>query len=430
MSSLDLLVERHPLPSWRPMAAIAACLIATFLAWAATAELEEVAIAIGQVTPQGQVKQVQHLEGGILRSILVTEGAIVKEGEVLAQLDLPVSLLNRDELQVRLDGAVLSRARLLAEAGEVRTLQLPEAEAKRQPLIAAAERETFTSRRRQLDSTLTVVREQIRQRELDINQLVAKRQTLSNDLKLAEQRLQISTNLVKDGLTSRLEHLQIERDVSQLRGDLAGIEPAIARAAAAAAEAREREREEISKFRNEAQSNLGKAELEIARNREILAQASDQVLRTEVRSPIAGQVKNLRFNTIGGVLKPGETMMEIVPLNENLVIESRLNPVDRGYVRVGQDATVKITTYDFVRYGGLKGKVIHISADADMDQRGVSYFRVIVQTDKAYLGDQPGVWPISPGMQATIDIHTGKKTVLEYLIRPVLKLRHEALRER
>ncbi|MCW5750300.1 MAG: HlyD family type I secretion periplasmic adaptor subunit [Alphaproteobacteria bacterium] len=430
MSELDRLIAHHPLPTWRPLALGTMMLVAGLLAWASVAELDEVAVAHGQVTPQGQVRLIQHLEGGILRRIMVQDGSVVQEGDVLAQLDLPVSLLNRDELQVRLDGAVMARARFLAESAAATILELPAEQAKRQPEIAAAEREAFQTRRRQLDSTITVLREQVRQRELDASQLRARRQSLQNDLRLAEQRLAISSDLVKDGLTSRLEHLQIERDVSQLRGDLAGIEPAISRAVASATELREREREEINKFRNEAQSNLARIEVEIARNREILAQASDQVLRTEIRSPIQGQVKNLRFTTIGGVLKPGEVIMEIVPLNENLVIESRLNPMDRGYVRVGQPARVKISTYDFVRYGGLDGKVLHISADADTDQRGTPYFRVIVQTDKAYLGDEPGVWPISPGMQAAVDIHTGRKTVLEYLIRPVLKLRHEALRER
>jgi len=430
MTALDTLLQDHPLPSWRLPGAIAGACMAAFLAWAAVSELDEVAVAMGQVTPQGQVKQVQHLEGGILRQVLVREGSMVREGDVLAQIDLPVQLLNRDELQVRLDGAALARARLLAEAGDQRDLRLPEAEARRQPQMAAAERETFLTRRRQLDSTITILREQIRQRELDINQLQARRQTLQNDLKLAEERLRISSDLVKDGLISRLEHLQLERDVSQLRGELQGIDPAIARASAAAQEARQREREEVNKFKSDVQANLSKFELEIARNREMLSQASDQVLRTEVRAPIEGQVKNLRSNTIGGVIKPGETIMEIVPLNATLVIETRLSPIDRGYVRIGQDATVKVTTYDFIRYGALKGKVTHISADADTDQRGQSYFRVIVETEKSHLGDNADAWPLTPGMHATVDIHTGSKTVLEYLVRPVLKLRHEALRER
>jgi len=212
--------------------------------------------------------------------------------------------------------------------------------------------------------------------------------------------------------------------------EIATIEPGIARANSALAEYAQRERDETLKFRRDAQEQLGKAEQEVARNRELMTQATDQARRTELQSPIDGQVKNLRFNTVGGVLKPGETVMEVVPANEKLIVEARLNPRDRGYVRSGQAATVKISTYDYVRYGGLEGQVTQIAADADLDERREPYFRVFAETDKAYLGDEPGVWPITPGMQATVDIKTGERTVLDFLLRPVMKLRHEAFRER
>ena len=175
---------------------------------------------------------------------------------------------------------------------------------------------------------------------------------------------------------------------------------------------------------------MGKTEQEIARIREVLKRATEQGSRAEIKSPVAGVVKNLRFNTIGGVIKPGEPILEIVPTGENLVVQSRLNPTDRGYVSEGQKATVKISTYDFARYGGLNGTVIQVAPDTSMDENGQPYFRVVVQTNKNYLGREEGSLPIVPGMQATVDIHTGKKSVIDYLIRPVLKLKHEAFRER
>jgi len=175
---------------------------------------------------------------------------------------------------------------------------------------------------------------------------------------------------------------------------------------------------------------LGQVELQIARTREVVAKMTDQARRTQIESPIDGVVKNLRFHTIGGVVKPGDPIMDIVPSNDSLVIEGRVAPVDVGYVRVGQKAVVKVTTYDFVRYGGLEGEVIVLAPDATSDRTGKQYFRVVVQTDKAYLGNGPAEYPISPGMEATIDIHTGQKSVLEYLVSPVLKLKHEAFRER
>lgn len=429
VTKLDTLVARHPLPTWRGAALLVALFIAAALAWASVTEIEEVAVASGSVVPQGQVKQVQHLEGGILRAMLVKEGESVVAGQPLAQVELPTTAMNKDEMQLRLDASVLQRARLTAEAQGV-PLALPPEEARRRPEIAMAETDAFNARRRQLDSTLVVLKEQARQRESDIRQLQTRRGALGADLRIARERLDISRNLVKDQLTSRLEHLQLQREVEQLSGEIATIEPGIARAMSSLAESAQRERDETLKFRRDAQEQLGKAEQEVARNRELMTQASDQARRTELQSPIVGQVKNLRFNTLGGVLKPGETVMEIVPANEKLIVEARLNPRDRGYVRAGQRATVKISTYDYVRYGGLEGVVTQIAADADMDEQRQPYFRVFAETEHAYLGDQPGQWPITPGMQATVDIRTGERTALDFLLRPVLKLKHEAFRER
>ncbi|MBL4720707.1 MAG: HlyD family type I secretion periplasmic adaptor subunit, partial [Alphaproteobacteria bacterium] len=201
-------------------------------------------------------------------------------------------------------------------------------------------------------------------------------------------------------------------------------------ARAALADAVARQDEERERFITRSVEQLNTVELQYARVRELLNQASDQELRTEIRSPINGVVKNMRHNTIGGVVRPGEPLMEIVPADGKLVIEAQLNPVDRGYVQKGQRAIVKISTYDFVRYGGLEGVVSRIGADTNVTPAGDSYYEVIVETEKSYLGEQKGVLPISPGMQATVDIHTGTRSVLNYLIKPVLKLRHEAFRER
>jgi len=204
----------------------------------------------------------------------------------------------------------------------------------------------------------------------------------------------------------------------------------VPRARAAVNESKQRMRESKIRFNREAREELGETEQEIARVKELLTLATEQGTRAEIKSPIDGVVKNLRYNTIGGVIRPGEPILEIVPTGENLVIESRLSPIDRGYVNEGQAAMVKISTYDFARYGGLEGTVIQLAPDTTIDENGQPYFRVIVQTDKNYLGAAEGILPIVPGMQATVDIHTGKKTVMDYLIRPVLKLRHEAFRER
>ena len=188
--------------------------------------------------------------------------------------------------------------------------------------------------------------------------------------------------------------------------------------------------EERLRFQREAEDELGKAEQAIARIGTLFNEATKKDVRSEIKSPIDGVVKNIRFNTLGGVVAPGEPIMEIVPTGGNLVIEAKLSPLDRGYVKVGQPAVVKISSYDFVRYGSLDGYVILVAAGTRQNEQLGPYYRVVVQTEKSYFGEKVGSLPIMPGMEATVDIHTGQKSVMDYLVKPVLKLREEAFRER
>lgn len=426
---LDNLLGRHPLPSWRVFAWPVMILLTVVITWAFFAELDEVAVATGEVIPQGKVKVVQHLEGGIVEELFVAEGDTVKKGDTLLQLDLAGGGANLKELNVRLDSQLLIRARLTAEAegGELSFLQEV---ADRRPNLARSQREAFNARKRELISTLNVLKEQIKQRELETQELMARKRAVTRNYKLAGERLKMSKSLLSEGLTAKMEHLELEAEVENLEGEMKSLEPAVPRARAAVNEAKQRKKESEIRFRREAREELGKTEQEIARLTELLTLANEQGSRAEIKSPIDGVVKNLRYNTIGGVVRPGEPILEIVPTGENLVIESKLSPIDRGYVTEGQAAMVKISTYDFARYGGLEGTVIQLAPDTTIDENGQPYFRVIVQTDKNYLGAAEGILPIVPGMQATVDIHTGKKSVMDYLIRPVLKLRHEAFRER
>jgi type I secretion membrane fusion protein, HlyD family len=222
----------------------------------------------------------------------------------------------------------------------------------------------------------------------------------------------------------------LQAEAEKLEGELQSLLPALPRARAAVAESTQRLKEAEIRFQRQAQDELGETEQTIARVQELLSEATDQGLRAEIKSPIDGVVKKLRYNTIGGVVSPGEPIMDIVPTGERLVVEAKLNPVDRGYVHAGQPALVKISTYDFVRYGGLQGTVRQVAPDASTDKSGTPYFEVIVETDRSYLGKEDGRLGIASGMQATVDIRTGDRTVLEYLVKPVLKLREEAFRER
>lgn len=429
MSELDDMVRKHPLPTWRWAAWIVITLIVCAVGWAHFTQLEEVAIADGEVVPRGQIKVIQHLEGGIVEAIDVADGDKVTVGQPLVRLNLAPNQINREELQVRLDGLVLARSRLDGEVSGTEP-EFPAEEGARRPNLLRRERDQFESGRREQQSSLAILKERIRQRQLDIRELQTHHQAVIVDLGYSRERFQMSRVLLEKGLTSRMEHVQLTREVEALGKKLEALDASIPRSRAALAEAREREREVDRKFKRQASDEIREVEGEIARIGELMIKATEQADRTLITSPIDGIVKNLRYHTIGGVVRPGEPIMEIVPTHEKLVIVARLNPIDRGYVEEGQRVVVKVTSYDFVRYGGLEGVVAHIAADANSDANGRPYFRVIAETEKAYLGEEEGSLPIVPGMQASIDIHTGSKTVIEYLLRPVLKLRHESFRER
>ncbi|MBF0305133.1 MAG: HlyD family type I secretion periplasmic adaptor subunit [Alphaproteobacteria bacterium] len=429
MNGLRDLPAKYPVSGWQHVARLIVLLLAALIAWANFALLDEVTIAQGEVVPEGKVKMIQHLEGGIVRDIHVREGAVVKEGDPLMQIELPTLANNREEMQVRMDGLKLSRARLQAEANHA-PLVFPEEEAKRRPDLVMSEKRVHEARARELESTLAVLNEQMRQRALEVQELKARQRSSSNNLRLTRQKVAMSRDLLSQGLTARMEHVQLESDLERIQGELEALDVAVPRGEAAVAESKERQNEERQKVSREAESQLGQVELDIARIRELLSEATSQFRRAQITSPIDGIVKNLQQHTIGGVIRPGEPIMEIVPVNERLLVEAKLNPADRGYVTAGQKAVVKVTAYDFTRYGGLDGNVILVAPDTTVGADGQPFYRMLVETDRAHLGATLADLPITPGMQATVDVHTGTRTVIEYLLKPVLKLRGEAFRER
>ncbi|GLQ07190.1 HlyD family type I secretion periplasmic adaptor subunit [Sneathiella chinensis] len=428
MSRFSGLEKKYPLSSWRLFGLVIIALIAGFLVWVNFAEFEEVAVLSGEVVPQDHVKVVQHLEGGIIQKIHVREGSRVEQGAPLMQLDLAVNAINEEALKIQLESLRIKRARLIAESEGA----APVYPASYLPGIGAvleAEKKTYASRMAQLEAKRKIMEEIATQKALDVEQLQLKYAALKSDLAVSRRKFAMSRELLDANLTPKIEHLQLEIELTRLEGELKSLKPALPRAEAAAKEARERVREEELGFRRMAFDELGATEREIARLKELLVTAGEQVTRTTIRSPIDGIVKNLRINTVGGIVRPGDAVMDIVPSSDKLVVEARLNPADRGFVRVGQEAMVKLTSYDYFTYGGLKGKVANIAADASSDENGNPYFKVIVETDEVQGPDQGG-FLVTPGMQALVDIHTGRKPVIDYLLQPVLKLRHESFRER
>lgn len=428
-ANLDELMAQNVGGTGRRLAWAVMILLGGIVMWTWYTELDEVASAEGEVVPQSQVKVIQHLEGGIVQQIFVEAGDTVQEGDPLILLNLASSGLNRQELEARLDGLTIQQARLAAEAKGTDP-NFPEEAGSRQPELVIAEQATLDARRGELKSTIAVQSRQVQQKQLEIKELQSKQTSLENDIALAREKLAIFEDLQQDALISRVEFVEQQRTVEQLQGEIEGISHSIPRARAALEESKERSNELLLGFRREAQNELGQIGLNIARARELLSEASEQQQRAEIKSPISGIVKNVAVST-SGIVQPGQPIMEVVPTDENLIIEAKLNPVDRGYVQEGQNAMVKISSYDFVRYGGLRGKVTFVAPDADTnEQTQEPYYRVVVKTTKAYLGSQEGDLPITPGMLAVVDIRTGSKSVIEYLVRPVLKIRYEAFRER
>lgn len=428
-TALDSALERHAAPAWRRIAFLTSLLLAAGVSLIATIEVERVAFAGGVVTPSGQVRTVQHLEGGIVVEIFVREGDRVAEGDPLLRLDLGESALNPDEIRVDIDALVLERARLAAEAGQLE-LAFPQDASERQPELAEVERAAFHARRREYESSQSLLQDRVLQRELEIEQIHGRLSTARARRATLAEQFDIAAQLADLRLGEHTAMLTLREALEAVDGEIADLETALPLAQAALSEARERRLFERNRFRSEASTRMRELEIELARLRETLDRAESQAERATVLSPTDGLVNSLLGRTVGGVVRPGEPVAEIVPVGEALVIEARLAPNDIGHVSVGMPAMVKLATYDFMTYGTLSGRIAQIAPDATADENGGHYFRVIIETEEEHLILAGETYPISPGMEASVDIILGRRPVWRYLIEPVLKLREEAFRER
>ncbi len=374
-SELDDLVESQPIRAGRPIAWAVMVLLTFGVVWTYFTELTEVAVAQGEVVPQGQVRTVQHLEGGVVLEIFVLEGDLVNAGQPLIQVELKASELNPDEVQANMDSLLLARARLIAESRDEDPVW-PQEVVLRQPDVARAEVQTYESRRAEIEISLSVLQQQSEQRRLEIGEYRSQLSSLQAELSLANEKLATNRDLLRDALVTRVELLESEREVEQLQGQISTINLSIPRAQSALTEANQRIEETRLQFRREVQVQLSEAEVAIARTQEQMAEATRQQERTTITSPISGVIKDLTVRSVGDVVRSGEPIMTVVPIADRLVVEAKLNPIDRGYVVEGMPAVVKVSSYDFVRYGGLDGSVTHIAADSDEDEQGNIYFMV------------------------------------------------------
>jgi adhesin transport system membrane fusion protein len=368
---------------------LTAAVFIVLLVWAAFADLEEVAVGTGRVIPSSQVQVVQNLEGGILVQLSVVEGQTVEKDQVLLRMDDTRFTSSYREGQVKRLALMAMSARLSAEARGVGALAFPAELVKEAPNLVKSETVLFNSRRHAL------------------GQVVA---GLRRSHELATRELQMSEPLVASGSISEVEVLRLRRQVNELQTNID---------------------DRTNKFRADANEELAKVNTEIAGLDESAVAAQDRVKRTLVRSPLRGIVKKVNITTIGAVIQPGASILEIVPVDDTLLIEAQVRPEDIAFIHSGQPARVKVSAYDYTIYGGLPGKVEHVSADSiPDDKKGTTFYKVLVRTESAHLKHQGKSLAIIPGMTASVDILTGRKTVLDYLLKPVIKARERALRER
>ena len=407
---------------------VCACLLAA-LVWAHFAVLEEVTTGQGKAIPSSKVQVIQNLEGGIVSEIFVREGQVVNKGDTLLRLDDTRFLSNQGETEADRLALIARIERLTAEA-EGRAPALPEEVSRDAPQLAEDELALYRSRQQRLESEQRTLGEQYRQKEQELAEFRSKAQQYRSSLGLLQQELNMSQPLVASGAISQVELLRLRRSLVEQRGALEATNLAIPRAEAAMAEIKSKMQESQLAFRSEAFKELNEVRTELQKINATSVAIQDKVTRTTVTSPVRGVIKQLKVNTIGGVVQPGSDMLEIVPLDDSLLIEAKVRPQDVAFLHPGQKAMVKFTAYDYTIYGGLKANLELISADTITDEEGNSFYLIQVRTDKSHLGSDEHPLLIIPGMVATVDIITGEKSVLAYLLKPVLKARSEAMRER
>lgn len=400
-----------------------------FITWASFATLDEVTRGEGRVIPSSQVQVVQNLEGGIVADIHVREAQIVEADEILLRIDNVKAASDLRGARQRYLGLLGAIARLQAEIAE-RGIDFPPDVLNDARRVAIDETALFNARQAALQSELEILRNLANQRDQEVAELETRLTQLERSYELAADELEITEPLAAKRVVSKVDLLQLKRQVNDLQGALESARLSLPRLELAQREAHRRIEERFLNFQAEVQRELTTVQTEAAALAEVVAADSDRVNRTDVRSPVRGTIKSLLINTIGGVIQPGQDLVEIVPLEDTLLVEARVRPADIAFLRPDQPAVVKVTAYDYAVYGGLDAEVESISADTITDDRGDHFFRVRVRTASSNLHRSGEPLPIIPGMTTQVDILTGQKTVMDYLMKPILRIRNEAFRER
>lgn len=419
------LLQQEPVRARVLLRALGIILIVLLL-WAAFADVDEMTRGNGKVIPSSQLQVIQSLDGGIVSEILVREGQIVQKGQLLLKIDETrfVSSLRENRAEYL---SLLAKAARLTALAEGKPFALPPDVEKEFPHIALQESNLYEQRRLELEAQVSIARQQLNQRSQELVEVRARRDSAARTLEFNQQELDATKPLLGSGAVSEVEIIRLERDVGRSRGDRDQAAAQMSRIGAAISEASHKIEEVALTFRNEARTQLAEVSGKLNSLSASSDTLTDRVKLSSVKSPVKGTVKRLLFNTVGGVIQPGNPIIEIVPFEDTLLLEANVQPKDIAFLSPGQPAIVRFTAYDFSVYGGLDAVVEQIGADTITDDKGNAFYVVRVRTLKPSLGEN---LPIIPGMVAEVDIKTGQKSILSYILRPVLRAKALALTER
>jgi adhesin transport system membrane fusion protein len=404
-------------------------LVLLAILWAGFAKLDEVTRGEGKAIPSSRLQKIQNLEGGIVTELFVHEGQIVEAGTPLLHLDDTRFASNVGETEADKLGLRAKIDRLTAEA-EDKDFVISDDIVKLAPDVARGELDLFNSRRRQFQNEIEGLQEQLVQKKQELRDFQSKQNQYKNSLGLLQQEIKMSEPLLASGAISKVEILRLRRTEVETKGLLDSITLSLPKADSETKEIANKIGESRNRFQSDALSQLNEARTNLSKAESTGKALKDRVDRTMVVSPVRGIVQQVMVNTIGGVIQPGSDLVEIVPLDDKLLIEVKIQPRDIAFLHPGQHAMVKFTAYDYTTYGGLNGELVQISPDTVTDKEGHSYYIARLRTDKNYLGTKEHPMLIIPGMVATVDILTGKKSILSYLLKPIIRAKAEALRER
>lgn len=430
MSSLSQAALEKPTVKSQMVVWVIMLVAVWLIVWSNFAELDKIVRGEGKVVPSSQIQIIQNLEGGIIEELFIRSGDKVTKGQVLIKLDNTQFASSFDESELREAELTAKAQRLAAEA--FNTPFVISKEVITDPLIQALydrEHQLYLGRQKQLLTTDNILVEQLEQKKLELQDAYSQQKQLTRSLNLLKKEVGFMKPLVKQGIASQVDLLKLEREENEALSKLKGVQFSIPRIKSAISEARSKRDDAKETFANDAQEQMNQVLAEKEQLIKSKAALQDRVDRTDIKSPVNGTIKQMFVNTIGGVVQPGSDIVEIVPDDDSLVLETKILPADIGFIYPGLKAKVKFTAYDFAIYGGLEGSVVRISADTITDEEGNSFYIARIKTDRNHLGTKDKPLYLLPGMTSSVDIIVGKHTVLDYLLKPIIKAKDTALRE-